>query len=135
MKGENGSERRLRGRMSCASRDVVYAIVCRKCRVMGIGETSDFRARFSQYVDGVQRQVAEGGILQHFRNHVPSDLSVTLLESLRPELKESIRPAIRLRLESVWQDRLQASLNVKRTLRSSFSEWIASKRRREQYED
>ena len=133
--GENGHEWRLRGSMSCDDKDAIYAIACRKCGRLGVGETGDLRGRIVHYIDGIRKQSSEGSILQHFHGHDLWHMSFTILEALRPELRQAVRPAIRLRLENVWQNRLGATLNTKKVLRPSFSGWTASKRRRLTHED
>ena len=62
--------------------------------------------------------------------HETTDLNITLVDGLPPSLpiREAVKPAIRLRMESLWIDRLQAELNTKRQWRSSFPGGAAARR-------
>ena len=84
----------------------------------------------AQYVRCIGARTLEspnGGcaITRHFLqdDHGLEDFSFTFIDSIPPSLRirQAVWPAMRKRLESFWINRLQASMNIQRNWRISFS--------------
>ena len=123
-----GFRHRIRQRLTCQSKDVVYIITCLRCCKQGVGETKDPSDRCLSYVNVAQyRRGTEAekscSIHKHFleapsvdptRPHTLQDLAISFVESVpNSKLGRNLlyKNAIRKRLESSWIMRLQARLN------------------------
>ena len=123
VRGEAGKLVRVRTALDCGSPNVTDAAHCSRCNRLGIGETADLRVRAVQYLTALRTgDDSSGAITRHFMQpgHTSGDLTFTILEAVRPGTPASLVPAIRARLECLWIRRLDASLNVKRTIHHSF---------------
>ena len=120
---------RIQRPLTCTSVNVIYVITCKKCWAQGVGETENPRVRFEQYL----REIAAGprgnqngicAITEHFLDgsHSVADVEFTLVDSVPATC--NFHPAViapmRVRLEWLWINRLESSLNIRRNWRSSF---------------
>ena len=65
-----GESYKIRQRIDCNSKDVIYLVECRKCGKQGIGSTDDFKSRVSNYMSYVLKKdphVKRSNILSHRR--------------------------------------------------------------------
>ena len=61
--------------------------------------------------------------------HTPGDPEIFLIDCIpHPyDIEESLWHAIRTRMEEIWINKLQASINIKRQTRNSFTGYGASR--------
>jgi hypothetical protein len=109
--------------LNCHSRDVVYVIECRKCKVQGVGECADPSTRLPVYarcILGGHLESASSGcaITRHFveTEHSLNDFCFILVDCVPSNagIHPAVIGALRRRLETFWIHRLRASLNVRR---------------------
>ena len=52
----NGESYKIRQRIDCSSKDVIYLVECGKCRKQGAGSTEDFKLRVSNYISHILKK-------------------------------------------------------------------------------
>ena len=92
-------------RNNCATKNCIYLITCRKCKMQYVGETSrELRQRLTDHRSCIKRKV-QTPIGIHFNKpgHSAKDLKITIIESL-----DAINGGIKLRRrkETEWQMKL-----------------------------
>ena len=61
-----GESYKIRQRIDCSSKDVIYLVECRKCRKQGVGSTEDFKLRVSSYISHILKERPTYKTVQHF---------------------------------------------------------------------
>ncbi len=76
---------------TCATRNVIYLISCKKCSIQYVGETTQpLRVRFNQHRNAVFNKKKDTLIVRHFnqRDHAASDMQIRVLRVINDcELK------------------------------------------------
>ena len=111
---------RVRTKINCDTRNVIYVVTCTKCGVQGVGDCYDAKARLFTYIWRLT--------MPHFTATLPacndpSDLELALVDRLTSYLAtpRCRWHSIRVRREDRWIERLQASLNKRERL--AFLYW------------
>ena len=58
-----GERYTIRQNIDCRSRNVIYFVNCKKCRMQGVGKSEDFKTRISNYISHIIQSKATCGIL------------------------------------------------------------------------
>ena len=56
----------IRQNIDCRSKNVIYLVNCKKCRMQGVGKSEDFKTRISNYISHIIQSKAVCGIVKHF---------------------------------------------------------------------
>ena len=51
-----GESYKIRQRIDCSGKDVIYLVECRKCGKQGVGSTEDFKLRISNYISHILKK-------------------------------------------------------------------------------
>ena len=51
-----GESYKIRQRIDCSSKDVIYLVECWKCGKQGVGSTDDFKLRVSNYISHILKK-------------------------------------------------------------------------------
>ena len=61
-----GERYTIRQNIDCRSKNVIYLVNCKKCRMQGVGKSEDFKTRISNYISHIIQSKATCGIVKHF---------------------------------------------------------------------
>ena len=61
-----GERYTIRQNMDCRSKNVIYLVNCKKCRMQGVDKSEDFKTRISNYISHIIQSKATCGIVKHF---------------------------------------------------------------------
>ena len=78
--GPSGKTHKITSTFTCASRNLIYAIICQKCGHIFIGETkTPLSVRFSDHVRSIRDNLAGRPVAAHFNqpDHSLNHVSVT----------------------------------------------------------
>ena len=139
---ESGRGYDIRRALNCCSRNTVYVVGCKKCRVQGVGECFSAASRLPHYIRRVKdgslsesqmaarveaahdcednpedRPRSDCAIYRHFAEspHTLEDLSFVLVDQI-PEHRapKALWSTLRRRLEGLWMNRFKSHLNIRR---------------------
>ena len=89
---QTGKKYTIHSRLSCDSKNVIYLVSCKKCRLQYIGSTTtDFRIRFRNHKSAMLTNKTTCEVAVHF-NKTSHILDVSLLFKAPPGILLSIGP-------------------------------------------
>ena len=66
---------KVRQRVDCLTKNVIYLITCRKCKLQGVGETRDFKKRMANYRSSIKNKKISCNIDKHFVENLDHSLN------------------------------------------------------------
>ena len=101
---------KIRQNVNCHSRNVIYLVTCKKCKIQGVGETQDFKKRMANYRSCIRNDRITCNIDKHFVNtegHTLDDFDVQIICTLENPPRNKKDLTIRLKqFEGYWQIKL-----------------------------
>ena len=101
---------KIRQRIDCNSKDVIYLVECKKCGKQGVGSTEDFKLRISNYITHVSKKRPTCKTVQHFyltEGHSIEDFHITGIAKLVNPPRNPEKKSERLgNFEGYWQIKL-----------------------------
>ena len=61
-----GEQYTIRQNINCRSKNVIYLVNCKMCRMQGVGKSEDFKTRISNYISHIIQSKATCSIVKHF---------------------------------------------------------------------
>ena len=61
-----GSVYKVRQATDCRSKNIIYLVACKRCRMQGVGSTLDFQGRVSDYITHMYKKKDTREIVEHF---------------------------------------------------------------------
>ena len=105
-----GESYKIRQRIDCSSKDVIYLVECRKCGKQGVGSTEDFNVRVSNYISHILKKRPTCKTVQHFcltERHSIADFNTTGIAKLVNPPRNPVQKSERLgNFEGYWQIKL-----------------------------
>ena len=62
----NGRKYKIRQRISCKSKSVVHVATCKKCKLQGVGHSTEFHKRIANYFSHIKSSTTDFEITCHF---------------------------------------------------------------------
>ena len=66
---QTGQSFKIRQSINCQSKDIIYLVNCEKCNLQGVGSTTQFNKRISNYFSHIKQRKRTCGIVEHFIDH------------------------------------------------------------------
>ena len=66
---QTGQSFKIRQSINCQSKDIIYLVSCVKCNLQGVGSTTQFNKRISNYFSHIKQRKRTCGIVEHFIDH------------------------------------------------------------------
>ena len=66
---QTGQSFKIRQSINCQSKDIIYLVNCVKCNLQGVGSTTQFNKRISNYFSHIKQRKRTCGIVEHFIDH------------------------------------------------------------------
>jgi hypothetical protein len=104
--GLNGRQHHITSSFTCTSKNVIYALICKVCGMLYIGETkTPLAVRFSDHIRSIRNNISYKPVAAHFNqsNHTVDDVQITAI------LSTSGNPD---HIRHIAEQRLIASLNT-----------------------
>ena len=101
---------KVRQNVNCQSKNVIYLVTCRRCKIQGVGETVAFKSRMANYRSCIKNKRISCNIDKHFieaLDHKIEDFDVQIIVQLEnvPRDKDQARKR-RKQFEGYWQIKL-----------------------------
>ena len=61
-----GAVYKIRQTIDCRSKNIIYLVTCKRCRMQGVGSTLDFQGRVSDYIMHMYKEKDTCEIVEHF---------------------------------------------------------------------
>ena len=101
---------KIRQRIDCSSKDVIYLVECRKCGKRGVGSTEDFTLRVSNYISHILKKRPTRKMVHNFcliEGHSIADFNITGIAKLVNLPRNPEKKLERLgNFEGYWQIKL-----------------------------
>ena len=100
VRSSTGHIHQVRATATCKTRNVIYLIECKCCRLQYVGETKNpLHVRLNGHRNDIKHHNIEKPVAAHFcsPNHTLSDLTIMVLEQMRSQ-----DDLLRKRRESFW---------------------------------
>ena len=101
---------KIRQNVNCESQNVVYLVTCKKCKIQGVGETTNFKKRMANYRTCIRNHKISCNIDKHFvesEDHSLNDFDVQIICMLERPPKKKKDLQVRLKqFEGYWQVKL-----------------------------
>ena len=113
--GSNGSQHHITSSFTCTSKNVIYALICKVCGMLYIGETkTPISVRFSDHIRSIRSNATNKPVAVHFNqaNHTVDDVQITAILSTSGN-QDHMRHIAEQRLISSLNTLKPAGINVK----------------------
>ena len=106
-----GERFRIKKEINCKSKNIIYLVTCRACGKQGVGRTTAFQSRISNYILHICKKEPTCSTVKHFYeapDHSVQDFRIMGIVQLENPSKEP--KALKARLiefEGYWQVKLQ----------------------------
>ena len=102
-----GSVYKIRQTIDCRSKNIIYLVTCKRCRMQGVGSTLDFQGRVSEYITHMYKEKDTCETVEHFRkleDHSLWDFSIMRIVQIEnpPRNREKLKQRLR-EFEGYWQ--------------------------------
>ena len=119
-----GSVSKIRQTIDCRSKNIIYLVTCKRCRMQGVGSTSDFQGRVSDYITHMYKEKDTCEIVEHFlklEDHSLWDFSIMGIVQIEPPPRNREKLKQRLReFGGYWHVNLNT---IKPFGMNSINEW------------
>ena len=127
-----GSVYKIRLTIDCRSKNIIYLVTCKRCRMQRVGSTLDFQGRVSDYITHMYKEKDTCEIVEHFlklENHSLWDVSIMGIAQIEnpPRNREKLKQRLR-EFEGYWQVNLNT---IKPSGMNSINEWNSIARRKD----
>ena len=65
-----GAVYKIKPTIDCRSKNIIYLVTCKRCRIQGVGSTLDFQGRVSDYTMHMYKEKDTCEIVEHFLNPI-----------------------------------------------------------------
>ena len=120
-----GERYTIRQNIDCRSKNVIYLVNCKKCRMQGVGKSEDFKTSISNYISHIIQSKATCGIVKHFLEMVGHSvehfgiMGIVWIEN-PPGTKSTLKKML-ADFEGYWQIKLQTMEQWGKNLKDEFS--------------
>ena len=105
-----GARYKIRQKINCESKNVIYLVECKQCGKQGVRSTEDFKPRISNYISHILMKRATCKSVRHFYvtpGDSVKDFSIKgIVKLMNPPKEEMARDKILTEFEGYWQTRL-----------------------------
>ena len=127
-----GAVYKIRQTIDCRSKNIIYLVTCKRCRMQGVGSTLDFQGRVSDYITHMYKEKDTCEIVEHFlklEDHSLWDFSIMGIVQIEkpPKNREKLKQRLR-EFEGYWQVNLNT---IKLFGMNSINEWNKIARRKD----
>ena len=85
-----GAVYKIRQTVDCRSKNIIYLVTCKRCRMQGVGSTLDFQGRVSDYIMHMYKENDTCEIVEHFlkpEDHLLWDFSIMEIVQIENPLR------------------------------------------------
>ena len=99
---------KIRQTIDCRSKNIIYLVTCKRCRMQGVGSTLDLQGRVSDYITHMYKEKDTCEIVEHFlklEDHSLWDFSIMGIVQIEPPPPPKNREKLKQRLrefEGYW---------------------------------
>ena len=102
-----GAVYKIRQTIDCRSKNIIYLLTCKRCRMQGVGSALDFQGRVSDYIMHMYKKIDTCEIVEHFlklEDHSLWDFSIMGIVQTEnpPRNREKLKQRLR-ESEGFWQ--------------------------------
>ena len=137
----NGKRFKIRQKINCTSKNLIYMVRCKRCNLQGVGHTTNFKKRISNYFSHIKQNTRDCEISCHFidnhkdtwienyaRNEEFEIIAIAKLEN-PPRSKKALEQRL-IEFEGYWQAQLGTihpkGLNIRNELKRSYYKYNTS---------
>ena len=92
---QTGKVYKIRRDINCRKENMIYLVMCKKCRMQGVGSCTTFCKRISNYITSIENKSPGCKIVMHFSKpeHSIQDFSITgIVQLVNPPRNPTGRP-------------------------------------------